>query len=253
MFMAIMPYLEAGVLPDTLDVLRDDFTGSSDDWYWTVLFHTTDTVQGEQLANLPVPVYQCPSVTEWQDVGARRDYYGVIGGLGPLEIRRGSPDRQPTAVSGNGRVFTNGLFQLGVHIPLRRVTDGTSNTFAVGESVSPVMFGHGAGYGTAGEGGPGCWWHGGSTATDVKQYVHHLTGRLLRNTFQPINSHLADPQNLRGDQTNDAAFSSEHAQGAHFLFADGHVDFISDSIDYERAYQFLSSYAGGEVIDASEL
>lgn len=252
MFMAIMPYLESGVVPDELDQLHEEGTQTSGDWYWTILFVTTDEAQGEFLANLPVSVYQCPSVGDWPDVTARRDYYGVIGGLGPLEIRRNSADRQPTAVSSGGSVFTNGPFQLGEAIPLRRVTDGTSKTFAVGESISPVLFGHGEGYGVVGVGGPGCWWHGGGTSTDITQLTEHSTGRLLRSTLKPLNSQLVDPQNLRDDQNNDAAFSSAHPQGAHFLFIDGHVDFLNDSIDYERTYQFLSSYAGGEVIDSPE-
>lgn len=253
MFTAIMPYIESGALPDALNQLHETAATPNNDWYWLQLFHHRDSELSLQLSDVAVPIYQCPSVTDWPDVTARRDYYGVIGGLGPIEIRRGSPDRQPEANSQWGRVFTNGLFQLGDPIPLRRITDGTSNTFAVGESVSPTFIGHGAGYGISGEGGPGCWWHGGTTSANKHDHSQHFAGRLLRNTFKPINSHLVDPHNLRLDQTNDAPFSSEHAQGAFFLYADGHVTFISDDIDHERTYQFLSSYAGGEVVDESTL
>jgi prepilin-type N-terminal cleavage/methylation domain-containing protein/prepilin-type processing-associated H-X9-DG protein len=50
-------------------------------------------------------------------------------------------------------------------------------------------------------------------------------------------------------------FSSRHTGGANFVFADGRVRFISDSIDskqslqdtYEGVYQALSSISGGEV------
>lgn len=227
--------------------------GNGQDWFWTILFDDpAHATQGAQLANLRVSIYQCPSVARWEDVGARRDYHGVIGGLGAMSERRG-PDRQPKATTAYGRVFSNGLFRLGDSVELRRVTDGTSNTFAVGESVSAVKLGHGSGYNVAGEGGPGCWFHGGSTGTDVDDFSQHLTGRLLRNTFHPMNSHEVTPYNLDNQQTNDACFSSDHVGGAQFLYADGHAEFVSEDIDHERTFQFLSSYNDGEVIDTSNL
>ncbi len=49
-----------------------------------------------------------------------------------------------------------------------------------------------------------------------------------------------------GDE-NDAPFGSFHPGGTPFVFADGHVRFLSESIDMDT-YQFLSTRAGGEVI-----
>lgn len=258
LFMAIMPYMEAGVPMDVLDRLHETETGNGaqNDWFWTILFHSSADNQAiaESLVDMPVEPYQCPSATVYPDVPARRDYYGVNGGLGPVEIRRGSPDRQPIATNPTfGGVFTNGPFVLGTLLPLRKVTDGTSNTFAVGESITPVIIGHGSGYNVPGVGGPGTWWLGGEVSQNVKAYEHHLAGRLLRSTFRPINWHIANPQNEDHEELNEACFSSGHPGGAHFLFLDGHVEFISDSINHEFAFQFLSSYAGGEVIDTSDL
>ncbi len=41
------------------------------------------------------------------------------------------------------------------------------------------------------------------------------------------------------------SFQSAHPQGADFLFADGHVSFLNESID-QRTYEALSTIAGGE-------
>ena len=47
-----------------------------------------------------------------------------------------------------------------------------------------------------------------------------------------------------GEAANaNGAFASQHPGGGHFLFADGHVDFITDEIDYDT-YQNYSTIAG---------
>ena len=43
------------------------------------------------------------------------------------------------------------------------------------------------------------------------------------------------------------AFASKHPGGANFAFGDGHVEFMSDSIDLDT-YQWLSTRAGDETI-----
>lgn len=52
---------------------------------------------------------------------------------------------------------------------------------------------------------------------------------------------------MADDDENDAPFGSDHAGGASFVFADGHVQFLSDTIDI-TTYQDLSTRAGGEVV-----
>jgi prepilin-type processing-associated H-X9-DG protein len=42
------------------------------------------------------------------------------------------------------------------------------------------------------------------------------------------------------------AFGSAHGQGGHFLYGDGHVQFLKTAIDY-TTYKALSTRAGGEV------
>lgn len=44
----------------------------------------------------------------------------------------------------------------------------------------------------------------------------------------------------------DIPFGSDHPGGAQFVFADGHVVFLSDSIDLD-AYQWLSTIADADL------
>jgi prepilin-type N-terminal cleavage/methylation domain-containing protein/prepilin-type processing-associated H-X9-DG protein len=56
-----------------------------------------------------------------------------------------------------------------------------------------------------------------------------------------------DPNNLSGGTHLTPNFRSDHSGGAHFLFADGSVHFLLDSIDM-LTYQRLSTMAGGESV-----
>ncbi|MBN2296191.1 MAG: DUF1559 domain-containing protein [Pirellulales bacterium] len=47
--------------------------------------------------------------------------------------------------------------------------------------------------------------------------------------------------------SNEIPFGSNHPGGAPFVFADGHVDFLNDTIDMDT-YQALSTIADGEVV-----
>ena len=157
LFILIMPYLEQGVLPATLDQLIN--ARNNNGWAWTLIASESDGVGATR-----IPSYVCPSTVNWPDLSPRRDYAGVVGGTGDASARhpRAPIDvKQPRFINDRGRVFTNGPFNMGVVLEVRHVVDGTTSTLAVGESVSPTRYGMGPGYGTD-EGGPGAWWHGGS-------------------------------------------------------------------------------------------
>lgn len=97
-------------------------------------------------------------------------------------------------------------------VSLNEVTDGLSNTFAVGEQDSAPTDPAGA------------W-----ADTPKASCRHALNAR--------------DPQGL----TYADGFGSKHDQGAHFLMGDGAVRFVSDSIAFET-YQALGTANGGEVV-----
>jgi prepilin-type processing-associated H-X9-DG protein len=237
-----MPYLEVGVIPSTLRAGLQQAEGAVAAWHLIV--------DDEVARETRIATFVCPSTTDWGEVAGRRDYFGVTGGAADQSR---PPDRQPITTGTRGKVFTNGLFQMKIEVPIQRVTDGTSSTFAVGESVHPAYFGGPPGwpgYGVAGEGGPGMWWHGGGCSKTFDPSLPSANngtsvGRFLRPAWYPINFNLMP--GMRPNQENDAPFGSDHTGGAQFVFADAHVSFIQDSVDID-VYRALSTFAGQEVV-----
>lgn len=105
---------------------------------------------------------------------------------------------------------------------IRDVTDGTSNTFAVGEAV-PEWCTH-------------TWWYwfNGSTATcAIPLNAPPRPGRTLRQDW--------------GYWPNNYSFMSRHEGGGQFLMGDGSTRFVSENIDMGM-YRALASVRGGETI-----
>ena len=100
-------------------------------------------------------------------------------------------------------------------IKIRDITDGTSSTVAIGE-VNWTLAGNGRLYG----------------AIDPNIGVASGNGpRLMCNAQWGLN--LPPPPVGVPGELNES-YSSEHEGGAHFLFADGHVHFISENIQNIR-------------------
>ncbi len=97
------------------------------------------------------------------------------------------------------------------------VTDGTSNTFAIGEAL------------------PGwCewnWWYNPNAVTAT--------------TAIPLNRILKVPKNA-GDWLNGWGFASKHTGGGNFGLCDGSVRFFSESVDF-ATYRALATISSGEV------
>lgn len=256
MYVLIFPYLEQGAVDDSISTLLDNRANGTG-WAWMVVNGS------DELVDLRIPLYICPSTAMWAGVNPRRDYTGVTGGA---RNRPGLPNSQPVAKNNRGDVFTDGVFVLNRPLPLRRIIDGTSQTLAVGESYSPTKFGGPPGwpgynvstcdsdpayeYGDETCGGPGCWWHGGSGDSD--NYGSYSPGRMLQSVDKGLNTQWVDPQ-LQDNESNNACFSSEHPGGnIHFLFVDGHVQAINDSID-QSVLEAMATFANEDIVDSSQL
>jgi prepilin-type N-terminal cleavage/methylation domain-containing protein/prepilin-type processing-associated H-X9-DG protein len=188
-----------------------------------------------QLANYNVKMYKCPSNQKWAAFDNRRDYFGVAGGA------------KLNSLGWRGDIYLDGLFNINIIRRITDITDGTSNTLAVGESFHAQLWGEGPGYGVATVGGPVQWNYGGSCAAPKCLAANRSYGRDIRNTRYPINATVP----LVATNENDTPFGSQHSgNGANFLFADGHVKFLSQTIPL-AVFSALASVNGDEAVDAS--
>jgi prepilin-type processing-associated H-X9-DG protein len=53
-------------------------------------------------------------------------------------------------------------------------------------------------------------------------------------------------------QADNSAFGSEHTGGAQFVWGDGHVSFLADSIEHDT-YKSLATIAHGEAVSSTSL
>ncbi len=89
-------------------------------------------------------------------------------------------------------------------IPFRKVTDGLSKTYMVGETIPRHCSFNGA-------------------------YSSNVP---IAGTNTPLNTMTENNPAVDDLWYRACGFKSEHVGGAHFCYADGHVEFVDDSIDY---------------------
>jgi prepilin-type N-terminal cleavage/methylation domain-containing protein/prepilin-type processing-associated H-X9-DG protein len=153
-------------------------------------------------------------------------------GLGGGQVGMGytwSPDHGNTQTGRDAR----GLFtRLGAVITFAMVTDGLSNTIAIGECL-PSQHDH----------------------LDDNQWWHFNAGNAHAGTIVPINAKSKGTQWCDSTQPTNHdwnvswGFKSNHTGGANFVFADGSVKFLRDSID-RRSYILLGCRNDGQTANA---
>ncbi len=186
-----------------------------------------------------LPAFRCPSDVGVAQVmsstgdpgagmtyGARSNYPAVNGGL--------LLDLPPITAQG-------GTFGENSKRGLRDLTDGSSHTVLVGERAWFSVDGTNV--------GPATLWAGtrsGTPGTEAANGVAFAVG----NCVIPLNTRPQGDAIPLGSGIADGswhAFSSRHAQGAHFLMADGAVRFVAQHIDY-LTYGRLGTIADGNLI-----
>jgi len=231
----ILPFVEQQSLWDQIDWTKP--VGSNDT--------AANTNVNTTVATTAIPAFLCPSDgandrgrmnTRANMPGAAiygvNNYKAVLGSnwangnnivstpFGPWPNTNNGLDR------GNGIICRNSDNQMGNYHGLEAVTDGTSNTFAIGEAV-PRWTTH-----------TWWWWFNGGTATCAIP-PNYKTPQILAGT-QTLEGQW-------GDWPNNYSFFSRHPAGLQFALLDGSVKWINNSVNIVT-YRAMASIQGGETL-----
>ena len=137
-------------------------------------------------------------------------------------------------------------------ITMASVTDGLSNTIMVGETLPEVYeairFGPGTPANTTG-GGWADTYGGMSYGTTTVPLNWKVSKVTVGNTYSSCASNCpgVDPNNCMWNWGLTWGFKSNHTGGANFVFGDGSVQFLKDSID-AKTYNLLGCRDDGGVV-----
>ncbi len=227
----ILSYIEQGSLYDGMQINVNNMVDTP------AMLKYTQTV---------IPVYRCPSSpapdlnanfkkSSWpaSDVPATSNYKALFGSLDEGGSASTVPGC-PTSGFSRGHCFggENGLFGAGSSVRFRDIQDGLSNTLAVGEVT----------YGDLGDGidRMAAVWAGVSDDSTGGTPTYDLPMRVVMHS-------LANTTARRINGTYKNAYSSHHRGGVQFLFADGSVHFISETIDGATS-ELLAQKSDGQVL-----
>ena len=219
-FMQVMPFVELDNLaakwnPDLPATSTDDSDG--------------DGLSNSILCQMSIPTYLCPSMAE--PAGALTSNRGPSSYLfcaGTVDIMGFHGAHYGTEYAFDGAIVpTKNQASASTSVNYKRktkmasVTDGTSNTFLVGET----DFAQNGPVGTK----MGAVWSYG--------YLGYAWG----TTFHKFNDHAVPEAS-----TVYGAFRSQHSGGGQFALVDGSVQFVAETID-KATYDAYGSRSGGEV------
>ncbi|TWU30351.1 DUF1559 domain-containing protein [Bythopirellula polymerisocia] len=203
-----------------------------------------------EFSKLQLNVYKCPSDGVRYDdliLNARGEqweatnYAGVAGSA----YARNDQDQVLSYSGFTGAVNTDGCLYFDSKVKFKDVTDGTSNTFLGGERWYQCR----------------SWLTGGRASTDTSHLLY--SSKNIDAKYPPNGAFSAgyyvshvqygnDPPLPPGGQEivglNDLYWGSFHSGGLNFVYADGSVHFIADSID-PITWVSMGSRNGGEVAD----
>lgn len=244
-FTQILPFIEESNLENLYDDIRQ----------WEN--------QSSTVASAVIPAFICPSNTgdnPYENSIFLALGYPVGGRFGVTNyiLSRGANGNFCTQPTGRGAQVT-GMFDLNLTTRFRDITDGTSNTIAIGEAASGGRWEvcEGLNCTTAHPNGltDVAWIVGQPNSTTFKGAGVIITS-IYGSTAEPLNknpitetfvdeSGWTDCSSADFDTTSN--FRSEHEGGGQFALADGSVRFISENIDL-GLYRGLSTRGGGEVL-----
>jgi len=225
----ILPHIEQKNLWDTLGF------NEADNW-------DSDNTPNERACGTYIPTFRCPSMglvpkhVENQGIPGRAptSYRGIASSTA-------DSDDPSTSVSGRNLEMLDmeGIFFCCSKVRMAQITDGSSNTFLIGESRWETF---------TQDGNQMDFWYIGSPQIDP---CNCMTGIGATEQSEFVGS-TGVPFNARNIPTTsgyvkELSFTSLHPSGAQFCLADGSVRFVSFNIN-QATYQAAGSRNGGEVL-----
>jgi len=222
----MLPFFEQNVIADSYDYGRCSSMSSP---YGATVAGTD--MENDTLYNTALSVLECPSHPE---SGFVSDY--DAGGTSFYARRKAirtsylfstgsTTDYSAAYDTYNGYIY-QGVFGNDGAARFAALTDGTSNTIALGE-------GAGGRFKTSSHYGP---WGMTGTHTCCHGYVPSYSSSTLSTAYADIyspNWNINEDYNADPDKRSYAwVFNSLHPGGAEFAFADGSVHFLAETIDY---------------------
>ena len=239
----VLPFMEQNALYEKLNMNLEQAHRSQVPWEGQLI----------EARRVQVPYAMCPSDPRDRVRGAwaQASYCGNLGSqLTPSAngscntFTTENIHRMPGGMAGHGNSSNvnrvNGIFSRhGMDIRLASITDGTSNTFMVGEVLMDCTD-HTSG-----------WWNfngGGNAHASTSVPLNTMT-TCARNQQEAIDRGYLNPQCWQKNNWNYSwGFRSKHPTGAQFALADGSVHFINQTIDY-NTYQYMGSRNDGFVVE----
>jgi prepilin-type N-terminal cleavage/methylation domain-containing protein/prepilin-type processing-associated H-X9-DG protein len=219
-FVLMLPQLEEQALFDGLEI--DTKNGLYPAGIFSAFWRTPER---EELLHTSLNVFRCPSTESPQHSESPSysswDLKPAVGSYAFCAGHRGPNGKDPV------RACMTKHHNTGAHlywntVKIADVTDGTSKTLSIGEVIGEHL----------------------QSSSNVWSYVLRYAD-CFRVTDVPLNTPPDINAKVVGENTANVngAFASRHSGGGQFCFLDGHVEFLTDSVDFDL-YQNLSTIAG---------
>jgi prepilin-type N-terminal cleavage/methylation domain-containing protein len=237
----VLPYIEQGALCEMFNFDQGQFNGGSDQGGPNKQIHALNKIDAFHcptatniLADHPSSLINPGTANEQRTYNSH--YYAVAG---PKIV--GSTDYEVAYLgTGQGGCAMEGIMPVDGKVSMGQITDGTSNTFLLGEIAMSEEYAKTSDSSGAINGGDSSSWvrglrsiHGGTEPRGVSSTKNLVDGINVGTTF------------ALGSNYNDMAFSSLHPGGAQFAKGDGSVLFVSEDVDI-NIYRATASRAHGE-------
>ncbi|MEX2310782.1 MAG: DUF1559 domain-containing protein [Pirellulales bacterium] len=218
-FVLMLPFLENQDLYDEFDIETGDGV-----WLSNVSVVSWRTPRKEAAIGTRPEFVVCPSsTTPAKTEIANYQSWSVVPATGSYAFSAGHRGINKFGVDAClVKHHNTGIHLYWTRVKIKEITDGTSKTISVGETIE------------------------GHTQSSSNMWTYVLRfGDCYRVTEVALNTPPGVEAATAGDNPGsfNGAFASQHPGGAQFMYADGHIEFVTEDIDLDT-YQNLSTIAG---------